>query len=101
MTTDAGGGVRIEDGQKRVRTYLGGELVADTVRPKLVWEGRSYPAYYFPEDDVRMESLTPTDRTRHSTSRGEARYFTVKGGEQVAEDAAWHYPDSPVEELRD
>ena len=100
MTTEARGRVRIEDGQKRVRTYLGGELIADTIRPKLVWEVPAYPAYYFPKDDVRMELLTPTDGSRHSASRGEARYFSVKGGERLAEDAAWHYPESPVEELR-
>jgi uncharacterized protein (DUF427 family) len=93
-------GVRIEDGPKRVRSYLGGEVVADTTRPKLVWEIPYYPAYYFPREDVRMELLTPNGRTRHSTSRGEARNFTVKGGNREAEDAAWHYPESPVEELR-
>lgn len=91
--------VRIEDGPKRVRTYLGGELIADTRRPKLVWEVPYYPAYYFPREDVRMELLTPNGRTRHSTSRGEAQNFTVKGGSREAEDAAWHYPESPVEEL--
>ena len=81
-------GVRIEDGPKRVRTYLGGELIADTTRPKLVWEVPYYPAYYFPPEDVRMELLTPNGHTRHSTSRGEAHQFTVKGGDQEAEDAA-------------
>ena len=50
-------GVRIEDGPKRVRTYLGGELIADTTRPKLVWEVPYYPAYYFPHQDVRTELL--------------------------------------------
>src|SRR5439155_597491 len=40
---------------KRVRTYLGGECVADSVRPRLVWENPSYPAYYFPIEDVRVE----------------------------------------------
>jgi uncharacterized protein (DUF427 family) len=93
--------VRIEDGPKRVRTYLGGELIADTKHPKLVWEIPYYPAYYFPRADVRMELLTPTGRTRHSEQRGEAHTFTVKGGNREADDAAWHYPESPVEELRD
>jgi uncharacterized protein (DUF427 family) len=91
--------VRIEDGPKRVRTYLGGELIADTRRPKLVWEVPYYPAYYFPQEDVRMELLTPNGHTRHSTTRGDAYNFTVKGGDREVEDAAWHYPESPVEEL--
>src|ERR671919_2950961 len=93
--------VHIEDGPKQVRTYLGGELIADTKRPKLVWEVPYYPAYYFPRDDVRMELLTPNGHTRHSTSRGDAQNFNVKGGSREVPDAAWHYPESPVEELRD
>jgi uncharacterized protein (DUF427 family) len=92
--------VRVEVGPKRVRTYLGGEIVAESTRPRLVWEIPNYPAYYFLIDDVRMELLSPTGRTEHSPSRGDARYFSVKGGDRVAVDAAWTYPDSPVEELR-
>ena len=93
--------VHIEDGLKRVRTYLGGELIADTKHLKLVWEVPYYPAYYFPREDVRMELLTPNGHKRHSPSRGDAHNFTVKGGDREVEDAAWHYPESPIEELRD
>jgi uncharacterized protein (DUF427 family) len=32
------GRIKIETGAKRVRAYLGGEVVADTVCPVLVWE---------------------------------------------------------------
>jgi uncharacterized protein (DUF427 family) len=95
------GRIRLEPGAKRVRTFLGGELVADTIRPTLVWEIPYYPAYYFPRDDVRMELLSPSDRTDQSPSRGEARYFAVKAGNRIAEDAAWHYPTSPIEALRE
>ena len=93
--------VHIEDGPKRVRTYLGGELIADSKRLKLVWEVPYYPAYYFPREDVRMEFLTSNGHIRPSPSRGEAHNFTVKGGDREVEDAAWYYPESPVEELRD
>lgn len=92
--------VRILDGSKRVRTYLGGELIADTLHPKLVWELPYYPAYYFPEGDVRVDWLTPNGRTERSSDLGEAHYFNVKAGGAEAEDAAWRYPSSPVEELR-
>jgi uncharacterized protein (DUF427 family) len=93
--------VHIEDGPKRVRTYLGGELIADTKRLKLVWEVPYHPAYYFPREDVRTELLTPNGHTRRSPSRGDAHNFTVKGGDREVEDAAWHYRESPVDELRD
>jgi uncharacterized protein (DUF427 family) len=93
--------VRIERGAKRVRIYLGGEVIADTIEPRLVWEIPYYPAYYLPVADVRTDLLTPTGRTEHSPSRGEAEYFTVHGGDREAVDGAWRYPDSPIEELRD
>ena len=98
--TDIDHGARIEEGLKRVRTYLGGRLVADTVRPKLVWELTPYPAYYLPRDDVRMELLEPTGRTHVSPGLGQASYFTVRAGDREVEDAAWHYPESPHETLR-
>jgi uncharacterized protein (DUF427 family) len=95
------GRVRVEHSQKRVRTYLGGELVADTTRPVLVWEIPYYPAYYIHADDVVAGHLVPTETVKSSPSRGEAHHFTVKAGGKEAVDAAWTYPDSPLEELRD
>jgi uncharacterized protein (DUF427 family) len=94
------GQVRVEVSQKRVRTYLGGELVADSRRPVLVWEVPYYPAYYFPIEDVRGDLLVPTATVTHSPSRGDAHHFTVKAGGSEAIDAAWTYPDSPIEALR-
>lgn len=49
----------MEDGAKRVRAYLGGAPVADTTRPRLVWEVPYYPTYWLPEVDVRAERLPP------------------------------------------
>ena len=101
MAKTGRGRLRLEDAAKRVRVYLGGEVVADTTRPTYVWEIPYYPAYYIPTADVRMELLTPTETTERSPSRGTAKHFTVKGGDQEAVDGAWQYDDSPVEELRD
>jgi uncharacterized protein (DUF427 family) len=94
------GQVRVEASQKRVRTYLGGELVADTKRPMLVWEVPYYPAYYVPIEDVRGDVLVATATVTHSPSRGDAHHFTVKAGGSEAIDAASTYPDSPIEVLR-
>ena len=46
------GRVRVETSGKRVRVYLGGDVVADTKEPLLVWERPYYPTYYFPVGDV-------------------------------------------------
>jgi uncharacterized protein (DUF427 family) len=95
------GRVRIETAAKRVRAYLGGEVVADTIRPLLVWEVPYYPAYYFPLADVRAELLEPDGGVVRSPSRGDGRTFTVRAGGKEAPNAAWRYEDSPIEELRD
>ena len=95
------GRVRIESGAKRVRAYLGAEVVVDTTRPVLVWEVPYYPAYYFPAADVRTELLEPDGGVAHSPSRGEGRTFTVRAGGKEAAGAALRYEDSPIGELRD
>jgi uncharacterized protein (DUF427 family) len=93
-------GIRIEAGAKRVRAFLGGELVADTIEPQLVWEVPYYPAYYFPAADVRGELLDAQDGVVHSPSRGDARVFSVTAGGKRVADAALRYEASPIEQLR-
>jgi uncharacterized protein (DUF427 family) len=96
---DARGRVRVEPGAKRVRAYLAGRLVADTLHPVLVWEVPYYPAYYLPLADVRAE-LAATGKTEHSPSRGDAEIYDVRVDGVTAEAAARRYPDSPLEALR-
>jgi uncharacterized protein (DUF427 family) len=95
------GQVRTEAGAKRVRAYLGGELVADTTRPLLVWEAPYYPTYYFPASDVRADLLTSEGSSEHSPSRGDGEVLTVRAGGREAAGAALRYSESPIEELRD
>jgi uncharacterized protein (DUF427 family) len=93
--------VRIEPGAKRIRAYLGGEVVADTIHPVLVWEVPYYPAYYFPVADVRTDLLEPDGGVAHSPSRGDGRTYTITAGGKQAPGAAVRYEDSPIPELRD
>ena len=95
------GATRVEQSQKRLRTYLGGELVADTTAPLLVWESRSYPTYYIPQADVSMDLLSASGRVEGSSDLGEARLWTVKTARAEAREAARQYPQAPVPELRD
>jgi uncharacterized protein (DUF427 family) len=94
------GRVRVEHSHKRVRAYLGGELVADTLGPLLVWEVPYYPAYYLPIGDVGA-TLVATGATEHSPSRGDAELYDIRAGGTVARSAARRYPNSALEELRD
>ncbi|MEV5299916.1 DUF427 domain-containing protein [Amycolatopsis methanolica] len=100
MTTDGRGRVRTEPGAKRVRAVLGGQVVADTLHPLMVWEVPYYPVYYVPREDVRSEYLVATGETAHSPSRGDADVFTVRVGDREAAGAALGYQDSPLEALK-
>lgn len=99
MSEATRGRVRVEEGRKRVRAYLGGQLVADTTRPHFVWESPYYPTYYLPAEDVKAQ-LAPTGKTERSPSRGEAELFDVVVDGKTAESAARRYADSPLETLR-
>lgn len=94
--------VRVEPALKRVRAFLAGHLVLDTIEPRLVWESPHYdlPQYYIPRRDVPAE-LVPTGRTKTSNSRGVGHLHTIRTGGAEAFEAALIYPDSPVAALRD
>ena len=99
MTTTARGRVKVQPGSKRIRTYLGGGLAADTFHPLLVWEVPYYPTYYFPLADVHAE-LLPTGEVDHSPSRGDAERFDVRVGDVTAPGAGHIVVASPIEGLR-
>jgi uncharacterized protein (DUF427 family) len=99
-TSEGRGRVRVEQSHKRVRAYLGPDLVVDTTRPLLVWEIPYYPSYYVPHADVRA-TLVSTGAIEHSPSRGDAELFDVKVARMTASAAAKRYPDSPIAGLRD
>ena len=100
MSDDKRGRVRVEQAHKRVRAYLDGRLVADTLRPLLVWEVPYYPTYYVPLTDVRAD-LAPNGTDEHSPSRGEGTGYDVACGGLRADGAALRYLDSPLPDLKD
>jgi len=100
MTKHISEQVRVERGHKRVRAYLGNELVADTRAPLLVWEIPNYPTYYIPAADVRAE-LVGSGESEHRARLGDGELLHVKAGQESADRAARRYRDSPVVELRD
>jgi uncharacterized protein (DUF427 family) len=98
--TDQRGRARTEPSHKRVRILLGGEVIVDTDDALYVWENPHYPQYYLPIDDVAAGALQPSGTQTRSPSHGTASHYTVRGGDREAIDAAWAYPDSPIEALR-
>lgn len=82
-----------DDSPRRVRVKLGGETIADSHRTKLLHETGILPVHYFPQADVRMDLLRPTDHSTHCPFKGDAAYWSVEAGGRVAENAVWSYPE--------
>jgi uncharacterized protein (DUF427 family) len=98
--TKSRGRVRTEVGAKRLRAFLDGQVVVDTVRPLFVWEAPYYPTYYVPAADI-VATLVDTGEVRRSPSRGDGHVHDVKVASATAAGAALTFPESPFEELRD
>jgi uncharacterized protein (DUF427 family) len=81
-------GVHIELSPRRVRTYFGGKLIADSERALLVYETKRPPAYWFPIADVRMEYLNQKDASNGSN---EVLRWRLRVDERVVENAARAY----------
>ena len=87
------GVIYFEDSPRRIRARFGGEMIVDSRHAKLLHEQGHLPVYYFPQNEVRMDLLEPTDHTSRCPFKGNASYWSVRVGDRVSENAAWAYPD--------
>ncbi|MCQ3973767.1 MAG: hypothetical protein DPW09_10015 [Anaerolineae bacterium] len=82
---------KFEPTERWVRATHHGETIADSKRVMLMIESMGELDYYFPVADVRLDLLTPSDHTETSGYRGGRKFWHLKLGEQVIENAAWTY----------
>ncbi len=85
----------IEPCPRRVRGFLGGQLVFDTTRALYVWEWPSYPQYYVPVADVNPEMLVDEQHTQR-LKRGTARRHGLRAGSVVRPESARVYGDDAL-----
>ena len=83
----------------RVEVVLDGALIADTVRPVLLFETHLPTRFYIPKADVRLDRLVPSGTQTRCPYKGVASYWSAKraDGSELA-DVAWEYRD-PVPEM--
>jgi uncharacterized protein (DUF427 family) len=83
--------VDVLNSSRHVRVTVDGELIAETTRPRLLFETSLPVRYYIPRLDVRMELLKPSTTTSRCPYKGVASYWSVQAGDTVHEDLAWSY----------
>lgn len=86
---------RVEPAPRRVRGFLGDELVFDTVSARYVWEVPYYPQYYVPLSDVRPEFMRDEQHAQR-TQFGASRTYELVGPRGSHPKAARVFDDGDV-----
>ena len=76
---------------RHVRVELDGITVADSRRPRILFETGLLPRYYLPLTDVRMDLLRSSDSETHCPYKGTASYWSVDTGRAEHRDIVWTY----------
>jgi uncharacterized protein (DUF427 family) len=71
----------------------GGVVIADSERAYRVLETASPPTFYVPPEDVLEGALVPAEGKSLCEWKGVARYWSLRSGDGLVEQAAWSYPD--------
>lgn len=88
---------------RHIRILVGGELVAESRRARVLFEAALPARYYLPAEDVKTELLEQSPNTTRCAYKGLASYWHVRAGEELHEDLVWTYadPQHDAEPVRD
>ena len=89
--------VDVLNSSRHVKVIVGGEVVAETRRPRLLFETGLPTRYYVPKLDVRLDLLTPTNTVTRCPYKGKASYWSVIVNGKEFTDIVWAYP-APIPE---
>ena len=87
--------VDVLQSSRLVKVTVNGEVVAETDRPRILFETGLPPRYYIPLEDVREDVLLPSDKNTDCPYKGTASYHSVEAGGEIKEALVWYYP-SPI-----
>lgn len=87
---------------RHIQVSMGGVVLAESRRARMLLETHLPVRWYLPRDDVRLDLLTPTDTYTICPYKGHASYFSYQPAGEEGRDIAWSYLDalhdaSPVE----
>ena len=89
--------VDVLNSSRHVKVVVGGVVVAETDRPRLLFETGLPTRYYIPKLDVRLDLLTPTSSVTRCPYKGKASYWSVNVNGKEFTDIVWGYP-APIPE---
>ncbi len=104
MTQASAHHITVEDVAEIVRVEIGGTVVAESSRARVLREGAITPRYYFPREDVKTPLLVETDTSTTCPFKGDASYWSLVLDDTRHEDLVWSYKEpipamEPITEL--
>lgn len=82
--------------ERHVKVTHNGHVIAESHRPRLLFETGHPVRYYLPTEDIRMDLLEATDSKSTCPYKGNASYWRMNG-DPSSRDIAWSYLD-PIRE---
>jgi uncharacterized protein (DUF427 family) len=89
--------VDVLNSSRHVKIVVGDEVVAESTRPRLLFETGLPTRYYIPKIDVRLDLLKPSSTTTRCPYKGKAAYWSVTVNGKEFTDIVWGYP-APIPE---
>jgi uncharacterized protein (DUF427 family) len=83
--------VDILQSSRHVRVEIDGVTIADSVRPRLLFETGLPTRYYLPKTDVRLDLLEKSETVTHCPYKGSSEYWSVRVGDELHGDIVWGY----------
>jgi uncharacterized protein (DUF427 family) len=84
--------VDVLNSSRHVRIDVDGVTIAESVRPRLLFETGLPTRYYLPKIDVRMDLMEPSARVTQCPYKGFASHLHARVGDSLHENVAWVYP---------
>lgn len=85
--------IDVRESSRHVRVSLDGEPIAESRRPKLLFETSLPTRIYLPRPDVRTELLERSRSTTYCPYKGHASYWSLRSDAGPLADVAWSYGD--------
>lgn len=85
--------VDVRESSRHVKVTVDGDTVAETERPRILFETGLPPRYYIPPEDVNTSLLKESDTQTHCPYKGAASYRSVEANGKAIEDVAFFYPE--------
>ena len=89
--------VDVLESSRQVKVRVDGVMVAESDRPKLVFETGLPPRPYLLRSDILPGILERSETTAGCPYKGDATYWSLRVGERLVEDGAWSY-EAPLPE---